>query len=344
MSKLTLRWVVGSLTLSFVAAALTTTGISQCQAALISHWRLDDGAPSQTAYDSVGPNSGTLGGTVSVAADDPTWLGSGVVGTDALSFDGGDHVRIAHDSGQIEGNQMTISAWFKRGRNDAREMFFAKGNGSSDATTSFWLEFETDNDLTFYLSRDNGGTSTGSYLVGPNVTDQINWHNVVATFDGSTKRLYFDGALVGTQGFTASLLTDAPFDLAIGKLGSSTLNYQGDIDDVGLWGDDLTAGEAIALYNLAQQSELMYDLGTANELFELHNAGSGEQGIGGQRWAYTTGLTIGEGMVQKIDGRFFLQLDASGTGLQTIPIPEPATFWMLGLGLLALRRRARKTT
>ena len=327
----------------FVMFAFLLTGESQVQAALISHWALNDGAPSQTALDAVGPNSGTLGASVLFGVDDPTWIAASAVGSHALAFDGGDAVRVAHDPGQIVGNEMSVSAWIKRGRNGTREMFVGKGNGMSNETTSFWLEFEADNDLTFYLSRDNGGGISGaSYLTPANVTDMTGWHNVVATFDGSTQRLYMDGVLLGSQAFAASALTDAAFDFAIGKLGSNTLNYQGGVDDVGLWSNGLTGGEAIALYNLAQQSGLLYDLGAADILFELHNAQSGNAWINGKQWGYTTGLSLGIGVVQQINSQYFLQLDASGTGVFTLPAPEPATIWMLGLGLLALRRRATR--
>lgn len=343
MSKSIRRNVVvqlGTVGVLFVAALFT--GKSQSQAALISHWALNDGAPSQTALDAVGPNTGTLGASVAIGADDPTWTTSSALGSNALVFDGNDGVVVAHNPGQIVGNEMSVSAWVKRGRNGTREMFVAKGNGGSDATTSFWLEFEADNDLTFYLSRDNGGgTSTGSYLTPANVTDMTTWHNIVGTFDGSTKRLYMDGVLLGSQAFSASALTDAAFDFAIGKLGSITLNYQGGVDDVGLWSNGLTSGEAIALYNLAQQAGLLYDLGAADILFELHNAQSGTAFINGKTWGYTTGLSLGVGVVQQIGSQYFLQLDASGTGVFTLPAPEPATFWLLGLGLIALRRRTR---
>jgi hypothetical protein len=151
-----------------------------------------------------------------------------------------------------------------------------------------------------------------------------------------------DGLLLNTEPFVAAALTDAAFDFAIGKLGSNGLPYLGNVDDVGLWSNGLSEGESKALYNLALQSELLYDLGAANLLFELHNSQTGSVVVNGKTWYFGTGLSGGLGVVQQLGGLYYLQLDPSGSGVFTLPAPEPATFWMLGLGLLALRKRQRR--
>lgn len=73
------------------------------------------------------------------------------------------------------------------------------------------------------------------------------WHFVVGTFDGSTKALYVDGALVASQ--PASCTTTSSANIRIGAASDVGYSgYNGDIDDVGIYNRSLTAGEVASLY------------------------------------------------------------------------------------------------
>ena len=56
---------------------------------------------------------------------------------------------------------------------------------------------------------------------------------------------------------------------------SSTWALDAVIDDVGLWNNVLSAGEAGALYSLANTVALNYHLGYAQQVFDVHAGGGG---------------------------------------------------------------------
>ena len=86
-------------------------------------------------------------------------------------------------------------------------------------------------------------------------------------------------------------------------------------------------------------ASLGYDAGQAAQLFALE--GSDMVVIDGLSWATASGLTGGEGVVVESDGFFFLQLDASGNGVRTVPEPSVLVglVSMAAVGLFISRRK-----
>lgn len=79
------------------------------------------------------------------------------------------------------------------------------------------------------------------------------WAHLVATYNGSTMKLYIDGVERATANVTGTISYSATAPLCIGAeaqpTSCSTQSFGGDIDEVKLFSRGLTASEALAEYN-----------------------------------------------------------------------------------------------
>jgi hypothetical protein len=157
------------------------------------------------------------------------------------SFDGGDHLVVANDP-DFNRDRFTISLWLNARMSDAAFISKPVGTGSSN---SWQLELR-DPVVTFTT-----GVASSRQFLDSSVDLTIGrWYHVAATYDGGTKRLYVDGALVGTQ--------DAPVgfdahDVIIGaddNDGSIVLHYDGLLDDIRIYDRQLDAIQIAALAEL----------------------------------------------------------------------------------------------
>ena len=163
--------------------------------------------------------------------------------------------------------------------------------------------------------------------------------------------LYVDGVLEAVSAsLTNPINTASNADVRIGQdfVGRP---WNGGIDDAGIFSEALSAEKISAIYSLATDSDLGYDLSESDLLFATFE--QGEMGdlnasveIDGTTWQYVdSGLPVG---LTGSSGMFSLGLNpTSGSGLQTLAVPEPAAIaiWtllgtaMLGFGFVRRRRQ-----
>jgi hypothetical protein len=162
---------------------------------------------------------------------------------DAYSFSGGSYVKV-NDSNSLDmtGN-ITISAWINP-RSSTQGYIVAKYG-------AYMIQFMTTN------TTQGGIWSGGAWkqFVGGN-TPQNTWTHVVFTYDRVTARMYING--VSVQNFTNTSAIDATAtDLYIGAKNSTdrTRDFNGSIDEVGVWNRALTQDEITQLYNYGSQFE-----------------------------------------------------------------------------------------
>jgi hypothetical protein len=185
----------------------------------IAYWRLDEALGSATVADATGHGyAGTLQGGITLGA-------TGVVsGNTAGSFDGASgRISVAITSGLPGGGSpYSLEAWAKPTGSSAQGIVgmgdYASAKGSNALRT--------------------GGASGllnywwGDDLVAGTADLRGAWHHVVATFDGSTRRLYLDGAQIAqdTPGTPAVMLTDL-------RLGQTCCNelFAGALDEVAIY-------------------------------------------------------------------------------------------------------------
>jgi sugar lactone lactonase YvrE len=194
---------------------------------LVGYWTFDDGTGT-TALDSSGEgNHGTLVGG-------PTWT-TGVIGG-ALQFDGFDDRVTAPDSPTLDlTGPYTLMAWVKPDSSvGCYESFINK-------YLNYALQTCSVNKLRMISSGVGVVESPDNTLV-PNV-----WQHVAGTWDGSTMRLYHNGAEVAsvTLGSLTPDATDNPLTIGMELLSGTTPweFFGGSLDEVKVYNRALSGAE-----------------------------------------------------------------------------------------------------
>jgi hypothetical protein len=296
--------------------ALDDTGAGfVANAELIAHWRFDE-ASGTVAYDSAGTNDGTLQGGGSL----PTRV-EGKFGN-ALRFGGGgsgQQVVIGADNVITDlSGPKTFSFWTK----------LESGNSSNHG----FIGIDKDTSNRWYV--DTGSSSVGNIRMWEGATDgeifRVNnvlqndqWQHVVIRDDGNATSVYVDGIYKGgaNESFDYSNLPNDSILRLGAVLHGGTAGYQylkGSLDDFGVWRVALSDPQIKALYNVAQHADLGYDLGQAQQLFNLHHDQRGGTRLNGRYWVYGTGLSTALddlGQVLQDGHKYSLSLAGDGTGV-----------------------------
>lgn len=213
----------------------------------VAEWNFNEGT-GQFTYDKSG-NSATsyIGETSSVeATKDPDWVNGKVGG--GLYFDGGYNVALVpYVSSLSLGNNLTLQAWIKPTTlTPGDQSIINKGTTSSWNNRAYSLMLALDEISISYL---NGNGWQQFLTTNANlVADQ--WYHVAYTRDGSTEKIYLNGALIAQQAQTESMVDDT-FELTIGAMIANSPGNEkffGTIDEV-------------KLYNYARSaSQIAYDM------------------------------------------------------------------------------------
>jgi hypothetical protein len=207
-------------------------------AGLVGWWRGET-----DVSDFVGGHNGTFyAGTNTILA--PSITSTGMVGS-AFVFYGTNYIQVS-DTNDLRPPLFTIEAWvYPNVQNASYQTVVAKGSAVND-------------DDTYYLGVVNGGASfwtktSGSMiqLAGGSVPPN-QWTHLAVTFDGSTKSLYVNGILVGTQGGLGPLTYDPQvIPVTIGAdwvAQTPAYLFNGLLDEVSLFNRPLSANEINGLY------------------------------------------------------------------------------------------------
>jgi hypothetical protein len=153
----------------------------------------------------------------------------------------------------VPGAALTISAWFKADSlpTTIQPRIISKATGLAEADHYFMLStiYSGGNKLRFRL-KTSGTTKTliaSSGSVGLGV-----WVHAVATYDGSTMRLYKDGVLVGSMSVSGSINTNSGVPTWIGSNPVDGNRFDGVIDEVRIYNRALSATEVTNLYQTSQ--------------------------------------------------------------------------------------------
>jgi hypothetical protein len=199
---------------------------------LVSYWKLDES--SGDAADSVGANTGT---NVSVTND-----ASGKINY-CNSFSGStSFTEFATKLGTVWDNPYTISMWVKPTALD-----------TTNGDTLLWCGDRNQQ----HIIGSNGKLAITTYdgsaknVTGNTVLANGNWYHVVfQRTSGTAGKIYVNGVddtNVTSMTNPANTLTEG-FRLASRESNTAT-NFNGRIDEVGIWSRALTAGEVSQLWN-----------------------------------------------------------------------------------------------
>ena len=163
-----------------------------------------------------------------------------------LEFDGSDdYIQLAGTNLSL--NQMTISSWnYSSNFNQNGFMFEKTTNGI--VNTQYSLFYNSSNDI-YYRTY---GLSTLDLPVNTSTAGVVNnqWNNVVATWDGTNKRIYVNGVLRATSATLTGTVTQNTTGAAfIGIYGGGGYPFNGRIAQTQIYNRALTAAEVQQNFN-----------------------------------------------------------------------------------------------
>ncbi|MFC1742059.1 DUF2341 domain-containing protein, partial [Nanoarchaeota archaeon] len=189
-------------------------------------------------------------GTVSEAVWNST---GGRDGYGAYDFDGvDDYVEIANDPSLRGMSELTISAWvYAQSKTDNARIVDKNDNDVSNNNQTYRLRLDTSADhkveLKIWNASETAVTASSNGALSNNT-----WVHVVATYDGSTVKIYVNGTLQSdTESLTGKVRdsADAVNTVTIGgAVGTSDKGFNGLIDDVMILNRSLSAEQILALY------------------------------------------------------------------------------------------------
>jgi hypothetical protein len=199
---------------------------------LVGYWKLNDGFGTTAADSSGNGNSGTL-------INGPLWT-PGKVGA-ALSFDGvDDYVDLNNSPSLNPSTQITLAAWINTSTIGVSQEIIAKNNGLNP---QYYLHVQAGGKIRFGI----GSTS----LYGTPTLAVNTWYFIAGSYDGSQMTVYINGLPVGATAQTGAMSNNG-VNARIGtRQFSSTLPFQGIIDEVRIYDRGLSQTEIQALMNLA---------------------------------------------------------------------------------------------
>jgi glucose/arabinose dehydrogenase/fibronectin type 3 domain-containing protein len=204
-----------------------TTGADVRPPGLVAGWSFDAGSGTAAVDVSGNNNTGTITGA--------TWV-TGKYGN-ALSFNGSSNiVQVASSSSLNLSTGMTLAAWIM-----------------PTGTQSGWRTIMQRQPDAYFLNASNetgplypsGGATAGGntqWISGSAASPVNAWTHVAITYDGSTLKLYVNGAVVRSQATTGAILSSTN-PLWIGGNQPYGEYFLGVIDDAQIYNRALTAAE-----------------------------------------------------------------------------------------------------
>ena len=215
---------------------------------LVGFWSFDGPDMSQStnnvwAFDRSGQgNNGVLKNMATSTARKAGKIGQ------ALDFDGVDDYA---DIGtfDVSGSGITIAAWVKADSfSSAIDTRFISKANSTDAQDHYWMLGQTNSGGDKLRFRLKAGGSTQTLIASSGDLPINTWFHAIATYDGSTMRLYKDGIEVGSVAKSGTIDTDTTIPANIGRNPDGSNHMDGAMDDVRIYNRALTVSDIQALY------------------------------------------------------------------------------------------------
>lgn len=205
------------------AEAAPTTG-------LVAYWALDD--INTTAIDSVGGYNGTMQSGLDGAANSvPGKL------SNAISFDGSDDYISVADNAALEPTApLTVALWIKTNTTTASVLVEKDGDAGYSAQI-----------LANGKVKLNVGTAA-TFLSSNTAVNDDEWHHVIFVYNGLNSGVVYIDGVADTDQSNPSTLVYGAGELNIGGR-TTTMNFDGELDDIRLYDAALTADEALQLYS-----------------------------------------------------------------------------------------------
>ena len=204
--------------------------------------------------------------TVGIAIQEPSQQGSYQF-SPSFALTGSNYQDIL-DSSSLRLTQFSLATWFKTSTNFASDAFIVnKGGVGSDSAGQnlnygIWM-------TSIEKVRAGFETSSGAdqYVTSSSTYNDGQWHYAVVTNDGTTLRLYIDGVEVATKALAGALPENTgtkPVRIGANSRVTPPGNFfTGEVDEVRIWNDDLTATQVSNAFAAA-------DFMTSKQILYLH--------------------------------------------------------------------------
>lgn len=199
---------------------------------LHSYYKCDDNAANTTVADAHGSNTGTSSTNTSNMSTTGKINESFDFTTDDIDI--GD---FTHTGG------LTWSCWINPDTQSGNDDILSKYAGGTNGA----LLYTSDTDRIIF-SYFVGSTNYQAIYTYPSALEDAGWIHVVATHDGTNGKLYVNGTLRDTVASSGTINTST-HNVLMGKRYNNTNYWDGQIDEVGIWGAALDNTEQGELYN-----------------------------------------------------------------------------------------------
>lgn len=209
-----------------------------------SYWRLDE-LSGTSVLDSIGAITGTVvNGTPSVTRNSPSLVVDTDPATTFINQNGG--VTFGDNYGFAGTAPFSFEAWIMPSSVAAPVRRLASKRGTDGSGVQGW-EITYNGQVNF--SRYLNGASGGASSVFPGGVNPGTLYHVVCTYDGSSCRVYINGALSQTGGSVVSVVAHAnPFTVA--QFSGNGNVFEGVMDEVAIYDYALSATQVNRHYQL----------------------------------------------------------------------------------------------
>lgn len=204
---------------------------------IVGWWKFDGSAKD----DSDGATNGTVF-NATLTADKSGNANS------AYSFDGTSSYISLGTGSDFDYPNFSVSVWAKANGTPAHVTDLI-GKGNWNATNEWYLGFKLGTNASFVYGLSNWSVGPsdpfGSY-------DQTQWTHYLATVSPTQEKLYINGSLIATTSASHSSVTNT-YDLQVGRSSYIGNFFNGSIDDVRLYNQEIPASVVTSIFNHGPQ-------------------------------------------------------------------------------------------
>jgi cysteine-rich repeat protein len=226
-----------------------------CASTLGARWAFDDGAGTTAADSSGNAHPLTLGSGVSWA--------TGQVGSNAIALSGSSAANATVSTPIVNTAQaFTVSAWVKLTNITGYQTVVSIDGGQ---VSGFYLQLRADTGQFAFTRLASDSTSAAVSVAGASAAPSAGtWYHLVGVQDVTAGQLllYVNGQLSGRVAYTSPWQATGNTVVGRGRWAGSAVDFvNGQIDDVALYSEALTADQIAGLYEKAHWS---FDEGTGS--------------------------------------------------------------------------------